>query len=136
MKPLEIQVSKKDVKELNEKIRKGTMRVRSVQRCNILLMIARGAMPKEIKQALGVSWDTIRRVKERYLEGGVNRALFDNPRSGHPTTIKEDQRAAITAMACTKPPKGVARWTGKRLAEEAIKRKIVPSISSTHLLRI
>src|SRR4051812_45994455 len=32
------------------------------------------------------------------------------------------------AMVCSNPPAGRARWTGRLVAEEAVKRKLVPKV--------
>ena len=38
------------------------------------------------------------------------------------------QRQRIVALVCSPPPEGRARWTVRLLAEEAVKRKLVPRV--------
>ena len=49
-------------------------------------------------------------VKERYMEGGLDRALYDRPRSGASVKFSGKTKAKLTALACTKAPKGYDRW--------------------------
>ena len=38
------------------------------------------------------------------------------------------QRQRIVALVCGPPPEGRARWTVRLLAEEAVRRKLVPRV--------
>jgi hypothetical protein len=38
------------------------------------------------------------------------------------------QRQRIVALVCSPPPEGRARWTVRLLADEAVKRKLVPRV--------
>jgi hypothetical protein len=38
------------------------------------------------------------------------------------------EKQRIVAMACSTPPAGAARWTVRLIAEEAVKRKLVPRV--------
>ena len=38
------------------------------------------------------------------------------------------QRQRVIAMVCSDPPAGRARWTVRLVAEEAVKRKLVPKV--------
>jgi hypothetical protein len=42
--------------------------------------------------------------------------------------LQESQKQRIIAMVCSDPPEGRARWTVRLVAEEAIKRRLVPSV--------
>jgi len=55
-----------------------------------------------------------------HQQGGLERALYERPRPG--------KRQRIIALACSQPPEGRARWTVRLLAEESVKRKLVPGI--------
>jgi transposase len=64
--------------------------------------------------------------------------LADDERSGSPATFTPEQMAAIIALACEPPGESglpVSHWTPAELAREAIKRKIVVSISPRHVDR-
>lgn len=50
---------------------------------------------------LGVNITTPRDVRKRYVDGGIDRALFDAPRPGQPPILTGKQKAKIVALACT-----------------------------------
>jgi transposase len=85
---------------------------------------------------LQVSQQTIYNVKRRFLEGGLQAALFDQPRSGRPVEIDGKQRAKITALACSTPPEGRARWTLRLLADKAVELGYCQHLSHTQARKI
>ena len=65
--------------------------------------------------------------------------LQDAPRSGAPTSFSAEQFAAIIAISCQPPiecGREVSHWTGREIADEAIKQKIVESISTSTVGRL
>jgi hypothetical protein len=42
--------------------------------------------------------------------------------------LTDAQRQQIVAMVCSDPPAGRARWTVRLIAEESIRRKLVPKV--------
>jgi len=71
---------------------------------------------------------TVRDIGKRYLEGGLDRALYERPRQGAKPLLSATERQRIIAMACSDAPEGRARWTVRLIAEQAIKRKLVPKV--------
>lgn len=84
-----------------------------------------------IAAALQVSRQTVYNVRRRYTGGGFQAALFDQPRSGRPVEINGQQRAKITALACSTPPEGRARWTLRLLADKAVELGYCERLSPT-----
>ena len=76
-----------------------------------------------------VSLGTVSNIKNRYLTGGLNRALHDLPRPGAVPKIDGEVEARLTALACSEPPQGRERWTLRLLAEELVSLELVDSIS-------
>jgi len=69
---------------------------------------------------------------DRLLARLVTDALDDAPRAGAPPTFSAEQVVQIVALACAPPPgsdRPVSHWTARELAEEAVTRGIVPTIS-------
>jgi transposase len=85
---------------------------------------------------LQVTPQTVFNVKRRFLTGGLQAALYDQPRSGRPVEISGTQRAKITALACSKPPKGRARWTLRLLADKVVELGYCESLSHTQARKI
>ena len=123
-----IKLSKKEQKELTQVIRSGQHKARKITRCRILLLAHEGKSDGEIQEALKVSRGTIARIKDRYEKGGFNNALEEQARPGAPLKFNGKQRAKITAIACSTPPEGRARWSLRLLADHLVELKIVESI--------
>lgn len=70
------------------------------------------------------------------LERTVADILSDAQRSGAPAKFSTKQIAEIVSTACEEPrlsQRPVETWTGRELAKEAVKRQIVPSISTSRI---
>src|SRR3954447_14891268 len=66
-----------------------------------------------IAEALGCGHRTIERVREHFVERGVEAALVHKPqdRPSRPRTLDGAAQARLIAVACSAPPPGRARWT-------------------------
>ncbi len=64
----------------------------------------------------------------RYEDGGLERVLYDKQRPGAAPVLEAGQKQRIIAMVCSDPPAGWARWTVRLIAEEAVKRKLLPRV--------
>jgi hypothetical protein len=42
--------------------------------------------------------------------------------------LAPSDKQRIIAMVCSAPPEGAARWTDRLVAEQAVKRKVVPRV--------
>ena len=84
---------------------------------------------KKVANMIEVDLNTVWNIKSRYMDGGLERALWDAPRPGKAPALSPNQKQQVVAMVCGPSPEGHARWTVRLLTEEAIKRKIVPLIS-------
>jgi putative transposase len=76
--------------------------------------------------------------KPAALRDAIAEVLSDLPRAGCGGTFTAEQIAQILAVACEPPENSgrpVTHWTPRELADEAIKRRIVPSISVRHVGR-
>jgi transposase len=72
------------------------------------------------------------------LRRAIERALSDEPRPGPPGKFTPEQVVSILAVACEPPAKSgrpITHWTARELADEVIKRGIVPSISPAQVGR-
>jgi hypothetical protein len=62
--------------------------------------------------------------------------LQDQPRSGRPIEIDGSQRAKITALACSDPPDGYAKWNLRLLADKVVELGYCDRISHTKVATI
>jgi transposase len=86
---------------------------------------------RQIADALEVSTDTVERVRQRFVEQGLDAALDRKQRERPPREIKLDGRAEarLIALACSTPPEGRAVWTMQLLADKMVELEVVDSIS-------
>ena len=118
MKDLKIKLKKEERKFLHEFLKKGTKKVRTIARANVLLLLDEGWEINIISKMLKVHRQRIWRIKKRFLEERLNTALDEKPRSGQPTKYTKKHEAEIIAQACTKAPKGRKRWTIRLLTKK------------------
>jgi putative transposase len=127
-KRLEVKLPKSDERSLVQLLRSGVQQVRVVLRSLALLHLSGGESAPVIARRLRLTPKTVRDIGKRYLEGGVDRALYERPRQGAQPILSPTEQQRIIAMACSDAPDGRARWTVRLIAEEAIKRKLVPKV--------
>ncbi len=124
-----IKLPKNELLSLTTIVKRGTTTARTQTRAHILDLLHRGQHPQAISSVLHVSLQTIFNVKRRYLSEGFEAALFDKARSGRPVRIDGTQRAKITALACSAPPAGYARWSLRLLADKAVELQLCEAVS-------
>jgi putative transposase len=129
-------LSRNDIRSLKTLLTRGTASARTLSRARILDLLHRGQTPADIAIFLQVSPQTVFNVKRRFLTGGLQAALYDQPRSGRPVEIDGSQRAKITALACSTPPEGRARWTLRLLADKGVELGYCESLSHTTARKI
>ena len=126
--PLSIDVPQKDQKELARLLSGGIQQVRVVLRALALLQLAKGASAPRIADVIPLTPQAIRKLGHRYEQGGLESALYEKQRPGATAVLDPSQRQRIIAMVCSDPPEGRARWTVRLVAQEAVKRKLVPRV--------
>jgi transposase len=113
--------------------------------------------PRTLGELVGVSAKTARKHLRRFEESidaleacvaqgnqsKLNRliedCLQDAPRPGRPPGFSPLQVVSIISIACEKPElsgRPISKWTSREVADEAVKRQIVPAISASHVARI
>lgn len=89
-----------------------------------------GWIDQKISEAVSASVATIERVRQRFVEEGLEAAL--NPRP-HPPSVPRKMdgqtEARLIALACSSPPEGRARWTLSLLADQMVALGHVDSLS-------
>ena len=99
-----------------------------VWRALAVLQLAKGVSAPRISSTIPLTPQAIRKVGHRYQEGGLERALYERQRRGAAEVLDDNQKQRLIAMVCSKPPEGRARRTVRLVAEEAVKRKLVPRV--------
>jgi len=126
--------------ELENLVRKGKAAAYKIKHANILLTTdADGPnwSDEATAEAFGCHCNTVRNVRQRFVEQGLEAALCRAKQAKLSRERKLDGRgeARLIAIACSTPPEGRARWTLKMLADELVALEIVDSISDQTVRR-
>ena len=125
-----VKLSRADQDFLMTIISKGQLPARVFRRATALLELNRGQSLCSVSRTLQVSYQTVAQWRDNYQSSGLQ-ALQEKPRKGRPILIDGKSRAAITALACSTPPSGRARWTLRLLADKAVELGLCESLSHT-----
>ena len=152
--PQAITLTARQQRVLEGIVRRESSTQQQVRRANVVLAAAAGANNEQVARRVGVTDDTVRTWRrrwgtaqeallaaeaeggmgdERALEAVVLGVLADEPRPGAPPTFTPEQLCQIMAVACEPPGdsgRPISQWTPRELADEAVKRNIVPRISA------
>jgi putative transposase len=133
---------------LEQIVRRQTSPQHQVRRARIVLLAAAGEPNQRIAARLEVHRDMVSVWRGRWAAAQTRLAaaeqssddlavviadvLADAPRPGTPPTFSAEQVVQIVALACTDPAetgRPITQWTPRELADEAIGRGIVTTIS-------
>jgi putative transposase len=132
MKKQHVQLTENDRTYLKELLSKGELAVKTYKRAVALLELDRGKTYTAVAKTIQASPITVSKWSQKYVDVGLN-ILIDQPRSGRPPEIDGAQRAKVTALACSDPPEGYARWSLRMLADRAVELGYVEHISHTQV---
>ena len=128
--------------ELEALVRKGTGAALRLTRARILLKADQGdggpAWPDTaVAEALDVAVNTVANTRQRFVEGGLARAL-NRKAQDRPSRMRVlDGRAEahLIALACSDPPAGQAHWTLTLLAGRLVELRVVEAVSPSTVRR-
>jgi len=106
-----VTLTEKERLSLLDLLKKGEVNARMVTRARILLLSAAGATDQSIADVLKVNPQTVRNIRKRFVEEGLEAALQERPRPGAQPKLDSKQEAFLIALACSAPPEGRERWT-------------------------
>jgi transposase len=135
MKKEHLKLTETDNQYLTAISSKGQIKARVMKRAMALLQLNQGATLQKVAQNSGVNYNTIGVWRDNYLQNGLN-FLTDLPRTGRPLKFNGEERAKITALACSETPDGRAKWSLQLLAEKAVELELVESISPSKVEEI
>jgi transposase len=107
---------------------KGRESARALRRASNPGQLDGGQKAAQVAARVSVAAKTVRAVARRYEEQGLESALYEKPRPGNQRVLEVGQSQRIIAMVCGSPPRGTARWSVRRIASEAVQRKLVPQV--------
>ena len=121
----------------------GKASARTLTRARILLKAdqadAGAAWPDaDIAEALDCGLRTVERVRQRFVERGLEPALGRKPQDRPSRERRFDgaAEARLIALACSPPPDGRARWTLKLLADKLVELEVLDAVSDETVRRV
>jgi len=117
--------------ELERLVRSGKDSARRIRYAQALLKADAGWTDQRISEAFQMSINTVQRLRQRFVEEGLDLALGARSRKPKPYRRKLDgeKEARLIALACSEPPEGQARWTLRMLADKMVQLCYVDSVS-------
>lgn len=143
---------------LEKIVRRSKSPQRLVQRAQIILALDDGKSIRQVARQLSISKRTVQKWSNRWRASQIElleieqaedvkqneyfkliiKIFDDAPRSGAPPTFSAEQIVQIVSIACEvvdDSERPTSRWTYREIAQEAIKRNIVESISTASIGR-
>ena len=138
-----VRLSEDERKQLNEMIRKGKSSAQRLMKARILLKAdvsdaGEGWSDSRIIEALETSATTVYRTRQQLVEEGFEAVLSRKQRArpSVPRIFDGEKEARLIALACSKPPKGRARWTLRLLEHQVVELDIVDRASDSTIWRV
>jgi len=90
-----------------------------------------------IAEALDCGLRTVERIRQRFVERGLEPALGRKPhdRPSRERKFHGAAEARLIALACSPPPDGRARWTLKLLADKLVELEVFEAVSDETVRR-
>lgn len=156
-KPIAIELSDRQRSLLEQMTRRQTSPQYQVRRAELILSMDGGSNNQQTARQLGVHRETVQQWRNRWLAevprltaaelSGVSdkelqsmmaEVLMDEPRDGAPVKFTAEQVTQIIAIACEHPQpseRPISQWSAEEIAQEAIQRGIVETISARSVQR-
>jgi transposase len=135
-------LSEADRDHLQRLIAAGIAPARKLAHARVLLQADKGpAGPgwtdAAIVEAVQISQPTISRIRQQFVEAGLEAALNRRaPRRVYTRKLDGAQEARLIALACSEPPTGQARWSLRLLADKLVELEVVDTVSHQTVRRV
>jgi transposase len=129
-----VQLTAEEQARLSQMIRSGKAAARILRHARILLKADSGPetpawSDEAISEAVEVHATTVARVRQRFVEEGLEAALRPRPTTRHYERKRDGKvEAHLIALACSPAPEGQAHWTLRLLADKLVELQHVSSI--------
>ena len=132
----QVQLNQSEKAQLIKLTKKGKISARKLRRAQTLLLTDAGYKDEEIATMLHLGVATVERTRKKFVEGGLEAALNEHPRSGAVKKLDKKAEAFLIATASSNPPAGRECWTMQLLADELVQLQLVESISAETVRRL
>jgi transposase len=130
-----VDLSPSERSELKIITNKGKTAAYKMNRARILLKAdinqeGGGWTDSKISESLNIGRATIERVRQRFVEEGLESALNRKEQQNRrPKIIDGEKEAYLIAIACSETPLGKSNWTLQMLADKMVELKVVEQVS-------
>jgi len=127
-----VELSADERARLVDLISKGRASAKAILKARILLKVDEGEggegwSDEETCEALDTNISMVTRVRAKLVTEGLDAVLTRKKRETPPIRpiFDGERQAQLTALACSQPPDGHARWTLRLLAQKVVELEIV-----------
>jgi transposase len=129
-----VSLSEAERQSLEESVTTGKRAASTINHARILLKTDAqhpngGWRDQDIKAALDISLRTIERVRQRFVEAGLDATLKPRTGQGRKPKLDGETEAHLIALRCSEPPNGQGRWTLRLLADRMVELGYVDELS-------
>jgi transposase len=130
-----VRLTSEEQAQLSQMIRRGKAAARTLLHARILLKAdsnptTPAGSDEAISQMLEVHATTVARVRQRFVEEGLDAALRPRPtKRQYVRKLDGAAEAHLLALACGPAPTGQAQWTLRLLADKLVELQHVPAVS-------
>ena len=134
-KKYRVTLTTEEREQLTAMVSKGKAAARALTHARILLKTDEAEdgpawTDAAVCQALDVGLCTVMRVRERFVEEGLEAALRPKPsRQAHPRKLDGHLEAQLVTLACSAAPEGRCRWSLRLLADRFVQLGHVEELS-------
>ena len=133
-----VDLTQQERNRLRQLVRSGKHSARRIRWAQALLKADAGWIDERISEAFDISIRTVQRIRQRFLEEGIEVALGARSRKPRPYARKLDgeKEARLIALACSQPPEGRTRWTLRMLADRMVELCYVDTLCHETVRRV
>jgi transposase len=135
MKKYKVTLTAEERQQLSDLITAGKAAARKIAHARVLLKADASpgapAWPDErIAEAVEVSRATVERIRQRFVEEGLEAALVRKrqQRPSREQVLDGRAEARLIALACSAPPPGRKAWTLRLLADRLVELEVVEAV--------
>ena len=138
-----VKLSEAEREHLQTQINKGKSSAKRLLKARILLKADAAEQGENwsdgrIIEALDTNMSMVTRVRQQFVEEGLEAVLSRKRRASPAITpiFDGEKEARLTALACSTPPEGYARWTLRLFEDKVVELGIVERASDNTIGRV
>lgn len=124
-----VRLAEDEKRQLTAMTRQGSVSARVMTRARLLLLADEQLKDRDVAQRLGLCSLTVSHIRRKYVEGGLQAALYEQARPKQAPKLDPKATAILIAETCSDPPTGRASWTMQLLADRLVVLGVVDQIS-------